>query len=508
MKAHVMFLASDAMNGREAGSPEYDIAAQYVAAQFYAAGLKPGRGRRHVSAAGAAASAIAPAGEGDFAWTPRGRTAQRLEFGDGLCARAPIRSGPRSSVAAPVVFVGYGVRRAAIRARRLSRASTCAARSSPSSAARPPAFGGEERAHLRLGADQGAAIAAAHGAVGVIQIADPRAEAANARRAATYDGAADDLGGSGRHGQRRRADRRSLGTLSPRARPSCSAAPRRCGRGARRPKPAPRYRSTALAGTLAAATQTGFAKAPSSNVVGHDPRQRSGGRTEVVVLSAHLDHIGVGPERRRATDQQRRAGQCGRHRQPDRGGQALQGERASRPRRSILFLAVTARGEGADRLGLFRRAPDRAARTIVADVNLDMPILTYRVRGHRRVRRGALDARADRAARGGGGRASGCRPIRCRRRASSSARTIIRFVQQGVPSVFLWPGPARAGQGGGRRRSWPSCYHKPSRRSVAADPVGPGRALRRGELPRSRARSPTRDAAAGVEQGRFLRDAL
>ncbi|MEG8037932.1 hypothetical protein QP166_00695 [Sphingomonas sp. LR60] len=41
MKAHVMFLASDAMKGRDVGSPEFDIAAQYVAAQFYAAGLKP-----------------------------------------------------------------------------------------------------------------------------------------------------------------------------------------------------------------------------------------------------------------------------------------------------------------------------------------------------------------------------------------------------------------------------------------------------------------------------------
>ena len=41
MKAHVMFLASDAMQGREAGTNQFDIAAQYVAAQFYAAGLKP-----------------------------------------------------------------------------------------------------------------------------------------------------------------------------------------------------------------------------------------------------------------------------------------------------------------------------------------------------------------------------------------------------------------------------------------------------------------------------------
>ncbi|RYY46142.1 MAG: aminopeptidase, partial [Sphingomonadales bacterium] len=40
MKAHVMFLASNAMKGRDAGSPEYDIAAEYVASQYYAAGLR------------------------------------------------------------------------------------------------------------------------------------------------------------------------------------------------------------------------------------------------------------------------------------------------------------------------------------------------------------------------------------------------------------------------------------------------------------------------------------
>ena len=33
MKAHVMFLASDAMQGREAGTESYNVAAQYVASQ-------------------------------------------------------------------------------------------------------------------------------------------------------------------------------------------------------------------------------------------------------------------------------------------------------------------------------------------------------------------------------------------------------------------------------------------------------------------------------------------
>ena len=41
LKAHVAFLASDEMRGRDTGSAEYNIAAQYVAARFLELGLKP-----------------------------------------------------------------------------------------------------------------------------------------------------------------------------------------------------------------------------------------------------------------------------------------------------------------------------------------------------------------------------------------------------------------------------------------------------------------------------------
>src|SRR5436190_24113399 len=41
IRAHMAFLASDKLKGREAGSPEYDMAADYVAAQMKQLGLKP-----------------------------------------------------------------------------------------------------------------------------------------------------------------------------------------------------------------------------------------------------------------------------------------------------------------------------------------------------------------------------------------------------------------------------------------------------------------------------------
>ena len=44
VRAHVTFLADDLLEGRDTGSRGYDIAANYVAAQFIAMGLKPERG--------------------------------------------------------------------------------------------------------------------------------------------------------------------------------------------------------------------------------------------------------------------------------------------------------------------------------------------------------------------------------------------------------------------------------------------------------------------------------
>ena len=41
IKAHMTFLADDAMEGREAGTRGYDIAANYVAAQYALLGVKP-----------------------------------------------------------------------------------------------------------------------------------------------------------------------------------------------------------------------------------------------------------------------------------------------------------------------------------------------------------------------------------------------------------------------------------------------------------------------------------
>ncbi|RYD46593.1 MAG: peptidase M28, partial [Sphingomonadales bacterium] len=42
VRAHVSFLADDLLEGRNAGTRGYDVAARYVATRFAALGLKPG----------------------------------------------------------------------------------------------------------------------------------------------------------------------------------------------------------------------------------------------------------------------------------------------------------------------------------------------------------------------------------------------------------------------------------------------------------------------------------
>src|SRR4051812_11017888 len=107
MKAHVMFLASDAMRGREAGSPEFDIAAQYVAAQFYAAGLRPA-GDDGGYLQKVPLVTYHAADKGDLVLSRKGADPLQLVFGEDYVPGA-IAGKTETALDARVVFVGYGI---------------------------------------------------------------------------------------------------------------------------------------------------------------------------------------------------------------------------------------------------------------------------------------------------------------------------------------------------------------------------------------------------------------
>ena len=98
-KAHVDFLASDALEGREAGSPGERQAADYIAAQLARIGVMPLPGRGDL---------FLP-----FEFTAGSRDGgTRLTIGDRVLAAPQVRAlsfSDDAQVTGPVVFAGYGI---------------------------------------------------------------------------------------------------------------------------------------------------------------------------------------------------------------------------------------------------------------------------------------------------------------------------------------------------------------------------------------------------------------
>ena len=103
--AHVEALANDDMRGRETGSPEHRKAAEYVADHFLDAGLDPGGTEGFLQAVSFKSRRIVEA-ESSLALVSRGK-ATPVALGDE--ATFGMRIDPAPAVDAPLVFAGYGL---------------------------------------------------------------------------------------------------------------------------------------------------------------------------------------------------------------------------------------------------------------------------------------------------------------------------------------------------------------------------------------------------------------
>jgi Zn-dependent M28 family amino/carboxypeptidase len=103
--AHVSFLADDRMKGRETGSPEHREAAEYVARHFKEAGLKPGGTNGYFQPVPFRSRKINES-KSSLALV-RGSTVVPVVLGDE--ATFSMRIEPAAHVEAPMVFIGYGL---------------------------------------------------------------------------------------------------------------------------------------------------------------------------------------------------------------------------------------------------------------------------------------------------------------------------------------------------------------------------------------------------------------
>lgn len=221
----------------------------------------------------------------------------------------------------------------------------------------------------------------------------------------------------------------------------------------------------ALAGTVQLSSKTQHQAIDSPNVLavlpGSDPQLKH----EYVVLTAHSDHIGLSNDLR--TDDKVNNGAM-----DNAAGVAILLETArlfaalpKAPKRSILFAAVTGEEKGLLGADYFAKQPPVPVSQLVANVNLDMPVLLYPFAdliafGANHSTLGDVVARA--AAKEGIALSADPMP----EQAIFTRSDHYRLVQQGVPAVFLMTGFTSKDpkQDGGK--IWGSFfakhYHKPS----------------------------------------------
>jgi len=458
LRAHVGFLASDVMKGREAGTPEYDVAANYVAAQFEALGLKPAGGKDSYLQP-VPLVLVRPDGEGSVSLV-RGGTTTKLAFGtDYLPGGSPI--APETVKDAPLVFVGFGVVAPGFKRDDYAGVDV-KGKIVVMLAGAPATLPTEERAHYGNGVTK-RKLAAERGAVGTITVYTPTREkvspfARSARNWRAYgatwaraDGTLEYAGGSAP----------GLATLSLAGAEKLFAGMPGGAKAvfAAAEGKAAKTRAMPLGMTAQVAVKTEIKRLTSSNVAGLLEGSDPALKDQVVVLSAHLDHTGICPEVKGDTI-------CN-GAMDNAVGIASLIEVAHgfkhlkvKPKRSILFLAVTAEEKGLVGADYFAQNPTLSKESLVANVNLDMPIITYDFKdvvafGAERSTIGPAVARA------GAPLGIALVPDPEPEQGIFTRSDHYRFVQQGVPSVFLVTGPGGDGAVAGKAFV-KDHYHQPS----------------------------------------------
>lgn len=431
IRAHMRFLADDALEGRGTGTRGYELAAKYVAAQFEALGLAPaGEGGGYFQQVPLRSSLVDGA-----------RSAASLRFPDGerslaygtewTAAGDPSRDDV--AVEAPVVFVGSGV--TAPDQKYDDYGGTDVKGKIVAMVFTTPPFESSVKAHYSNGVGRNA-NAAAHGAVGIMLLADPLLERLYPFAMIARDNrnpAFNWLDASGQPSNYFESLRGGGSVNMDVTRKMIEASGRRpedvfAAAEAGKPQPF----DMKVTARLRRVSRRHDVTSPNvvAKLEGSDPVLKN----EYVVYTAHLDHNGIGGEVKGdriyngALD--------------NASGTAVMLEVARafatmqpRPKRSILFVSVT--GEEAGLLGseFFATNPTVPKASIVANVNLDESAILWPLRDV--IAYGAEHSSLGAVAR----QAAGQLGITLSPDPAPEQVIFVRsdqysFVKQGVPSVF------------------------------------------------------------------------
>ena len=445
-RAHVEFLSDDLLEGRDTGSRGYDVAARYVASQFEAFGLTPG-GEKGGWYQSVILQRTSPPAERGFLTITGPGGERRFKHGDNVLVGMSPRE-PKLDISAPLVFVGFGIvdKRLGLddyRGLDVKGAIVVTLRGFPKG------LPSEEGAHVSANK---AKVAEQHGAIGIMSVGTLQSdkvfpwekvlEYANDPDYAWVDA-------EGKAFEEAPGARARAGLNGPAADAVFAGSPRTLAdirKEADRENGRPR--GFKLKTRVRLESSSSWTRVTSPNVVAILPGTDAALKDEYVVLSAHLDHLGVkdvanaGPNGDRihngALD--------------NAAGVAtlievarVAAAAAKKTRRSMIFLATTAEEQGLIGADYFARHPTVPLARIVGNVDLDMPLLLYPFTDviafgadHSTIAKFVAEAVAPMQIR--------LSPDPMPEQGVFTRSDHYQFVRQGVPAVFLATGMANGGE--------------------------------------------------------------
>lgn len=463
IRAHVSFLADDALEGRLAGTRGYDIAARYVASELAQVGLKPGGkdGAWFQPVPLVESVSLLPAAK--LTLRPADGAAVELKAGEDFLPDASLTDA-EVVASAPVVFVGFGVSAPDHGHDDLAGvdlAGKVALVFGGAPAQFPPAI----RAHHSSRLTKNAALAA-RGAVGIISLQTTEEQQRTPWARLVQQSWRSRMGWVGADG--------SVNGAWPQLKIRAAISPARAAAFfAGAPITLEQAYAAATAGTPQAfdlplgvdqVRKSVIRQRTSDNVVGilegTDPVLAG----EYVAISAHLDHVGKGAPI---------GGDAIYNGAFDNAvgiGIMMETARAlavlpERPRRSVLFIAVTAEESGLQGSDYFVQNPTVPRGSIVANINMDMPVALAPLADFTAfgAEHSSLGAVAERAAKAEG---VGLAPDGKPEEVFFVRSDQYSFVRAGIPALYIDQGMTSADPAQDQRGPYEAFlkdhYHQPS----------------------------------------------
>ncbi|MBT1065775.1 M28 family peptidase [Bowmanella sp. Y26] len=437
LQAHLQFLSHDLLEGRDTGSRGHDIAAQYMLSQFAQLGLKPaGDNGSYLQAIPFRQAYLVQDSAKLVLKGTGGETS--LEYPRQYLTSASLISEV-SQLQGKLVFAGYGIVAPELQHDDYAKLDV-KGKVVVVLSGKPKSFPSEEGAHFGSGSEK-SRHAAEHGAIGMLTISTPLAEKVRPYQNLLnylHMPSVSWLKADGEPANQQPQLKNSAYFSQDAAALLFAGAPRSL-----EEIYADLEQDKSPAG-FALPTEIEFSKRSehktisSPNVAAILPGSDAKLKDEYVVYTAHLDHIGFAK-----TVKQDKINNGA---MDNASGSSVLLETArllsglpQAPKRSILFLSVTGEEKGLLGADYFANHPTVPLKSMVANVNLDMPILTYEAAdviafgaNHSSLQATVADAVAKLG--------MSLSPDPWPEQALFTRSDHYMFVKKGVPAVFLVPG--------------------------------------------------------------------